>query len=315
MPNNVKRSGIIAGALVGAGIVFGVLGAVKVFNGGVGVGLGLVVLAILTFVLSFISSPETSPDVPPMSAVERIVGMFYKPQEVFKNLRWNPSWLVPVILFTLVSGTYTIVFVKRITAERVVDQQSKSMESMVDRGWMKPEMVVEAKRQQLADLKSPAHQISTFITSFVGNFVFRVVIIGTLYFVLLLVFGSRSNFWQCLAVAAYAPLPALIVRKLASGMLLYVKDPADIHPLIGQESLLQDNLGALFNPAEHPVLFVLGASIGLLTIWTLVLTGIGLRNSGEKVSGSAAWGAAIAVFVITTLLGAVGVMIFPEALS
>ena len=50
-------------------------------------------------------------------------------------------------------------------------------------------------------------------------------------------------------------VPIVVIQKLISFPLLYIKDIDDIHPIMGQETLVQDNLGVLFTPADHPVLF------------------------------------------------------------
>jgi hypothetical protein len=105
------------------------------------------------------------------------------------------------------------------------------------------------------------------------------------------------------------------VQKLLSLVLLYVKAPEDIHPILGAETLVQDNLGILFSPAEHPVLFVLASSIGLLSLYSLWLKALGLRNAGTKVSSGTGWGAAITMWVLGVVLVVAITALFPNFIS
>ena len=43
----------------------------------------------------------------------------------------------------------------------------------------------------------------------------------------------------------YAAVPIIAIQKLLGLVLLYLKAPDDIHPILGQETLVQDNLGVL----------------------------------------------------------------------
>ena len=105
-----------------------------------------------------------------------------------------------------------------------------------------------------------------------------------------------------------------MIQKLVSLVILYIKSPDDIHPILGQETLVQDNLGVLFNPADHPVLFVAASVIGVLSFYGLWLRAKGLQNGGEKVSSTAAWGGfdGLGLYV---MFGLILTAIFPSFIS
>ena len=46
------------------------------------------------------------------------------------------------------------------------------------------------------------------------------------------------NFWQAFAVVAYVSFPLTLIQKLISFLVLYLKAPEDIHPILGQETLV-----------------------------------------------------------------------------
>jgi len=80
--------------------------------------------------------------------------------------------------------------------------------------------------------------------------------------------------------------------------------------LLGQETLVYDNLGLLVAAKDHPVLFVIATTIGVLSFYRLWLTATGLRESGYKVSSSAAWGSTITIFALFLLLGIAAAALF-----
>jgi hypothetical protein len=98
-------------------------------------------------------------------------------------------------------------------------------------------------------------------------------------------------------------------------VLLYVKDPDEIHPILGAQTLVQDNLNFLVLPSEHPVIYTILGSISLLSLYWIWLNATGLKNGGERVSGSVAWTTSISIFVVLLLLGITMVALFPSFIS
>ena len=142
----------------------------------------------------------------------------------------------------------------------------------------------------------------------------RIRVLGA-YMLGTLAFGGRMNFWQVLSTLFYAAVPIIVIQKLLGLVLLYLKSPDDIHPILGQETLVQDNLGVLFSPANHPVIFVLATAIGILSFYGLWLKATGLKNAGTRVSSNTAWGVAITFWVIGTLLITGLTALFPSFIS
>ena len=85
--------------------------------------------------------------------------------------------------------------------------------------------------------------------------------------------------------------------------------------MLGAQTLVQDNLGVLFAPAEHPVLYVLGSALGVLSFYGLWLRAKGLATAGTKVSSSAAWGVSITLWALALILGLILAALFPSFMS
>lgn len=308
-PLHLRKPAIIL-FVVGLLIVIG--GIAGFIAGGLQTGGAVCLWGVLLFAFSFIPLPKTGPDAPPpMSAIERIASVFYEPTRVFKNLRSHPKWLAGFLVIVLLNIVYAAAFQQRLTPERIVNYTA---EKMAQTPMIPPEAVERTREQGLEQAKNPVERVGTAIKSIVGAFVF-LSILGALYLLGVLVFGGRINFWQSLCVIIYASVPIVVIQKLLSLLLLYIKDTDDIHPLMGQESLVQDNLGVLFTPAEHPVLFVAASFIGLLSFYGLWLKATGLKHGGQKVSKGAAWGTAILFWVIALFFMMVMAALFPSFMS
>lgn len=292
--------------LVGAGIA-------KFLPGGAFTGFAFAVWGILLFAFSFIPRPQpAASEEPPMSPVQKLVGIFFEPTRVFKNLRVHPHWLAAFLVIVLVNIVYTAAFVQRLTPERIVAYTMDKLEQSPIKP--PPDRMEQAKEDALNQAKQPIQRVQSAAKTFVGLFVLGCLAAG-LYLLVVMVFGGRINFWQALAVYFYASLPIVVIQKLVSLVILFIKSPDDVHPIMGQETLLQDNLGVLFNPAEHPVLFVATSVIGVLSFYGLWLRARGLQNGGTKVSSSAAWGATLIVWAIWFVFVLSITTLFPSFIS
>lgn len=320
--------------LFAIGVVVLLLAILKVVPGVGGAGGGLLFLGALLFGLSFIKKPgeaeaDSAPPLPgeaaaapkvaeaappPLSPFERIAGMFYEPTKVFKNLRYHPYWLAPILVMAVFSIIYSNAFVQRVTPERIGEQQAQGLRGIEESGWMPPGGAEKARLQTIEELKNPVARVGMAINAVVG-LITIFAILGALYLLFLLMFGGRANFWQTMAISASAALPIVVIQKALSLVILYIKSPDSIHPLIGQNTLVEDNLGILFKSSEHPVLYVMGASIGVLALVELWLTATGLKNGGQKVTSTAAWGAAISIWVLGFIFKVAITALFPNFVS
>lgn len=311
-PRPTKLRPIAIGLFVVGLVVLGA-GIAKILPGGLGTGIALAFWGALLFAFSFIRLPQTKgAEEAPMSAVQKLTGIFYEPTRVFRNLRVHPHWLAALLVLGSVNAIYTVAFVQQLTPERIVDFQ---MEKLADSPIKPPPDRMEAaKESALQQAKQPIQRIQTAAKSFVGVFVLASFVAG-LFMLGVLAFGGRINFWQAFVAVLYAYVPITVISKLLSLVILYLKSPDDIHPVLGAETLVQDNLGVLFAPAQHPALYVLGSTIGVLSFYGLWLRAKGLATAGQKVSSSAAWGVTITLWVLGLILGMILATLFSSFFS
>lgn len=307
---------LIAGIVIAViGFVVAVLGILKVVPGVTSTGVFLLLLSGLVGGLSFVSRPETE-GADRMSTAETLAAIFYAPADVFRNLRRHPRWLAATIIVAVLATTYSLLFFQRLTPERIVNytvDKTLQME-MIKSNEEARKGVEESRGQQIADAKNPVQMGVKAVGSFIG-YVFLFAFLGAVLMVTVIAFGGRINYWQAFSVAVYATFPVSVIRLALSSVILYLKDPVDIHPILGQQSLVQDNLGFLLTPADNPVLFTLVSSLSLLTLYWVWLTAVGLKNSGERVTPTAAWTAPLLLTFLLIFFGVAMASLFPDFIS
>lgn len=299
-------------ALFVIGVLLAVAVLIKIVPISIAVGLAYCFFGALLFALSFVPLPDVPAGTEaPMSVGQKLGSIFYEPTRVFRNLRVHPGWLAPFLIISVLTAVYTAAFTQRLTVERIVNH---TMDKVVEAGFAPAEAIEGQRQDQIEKAKNPVQRVANGAQEFVGVFAIMCVV-AALYLLGVTVFGGRINFWQSLAVVFWASLPVVLINKVLSLILLYVKDPDDVHPILGKETLVQDNLGVLFSPGENPILFVAGSAIGVLSLYSLWLRAKGLQYGGTKVSSTAAWSSAISIWLLGIIIGTIFAVLFPSFIS
>lgn len=295
-----RIAGIIA-AVVGVLII--VLSILKVIPSLTTTGVSLILLAGLIIGLSFIPKPDTG-ETERMSTGSSLINIFLSPTEVFQNLRRHPRWLAALLIIWLMSAVFFNLFLVRLTPERITNYTiDKTLEMpMLANNEEARKQIEIGRADALEQNKNPILRAGQAVNSFVGQ-VFLYAFFAAVFLIFALAMGGQLNYWQAFSATIYAAFPIAVIRFIIGTIILFVKDPADIHPILGQTTLVQDNLGFLFNPATNPVLFTLLSSLSLLMFYWLWMNATGLKNSGEKVTPTIAWSATLTIFFAIILLG------------
>ncbi len=305
-----RLAGIVTAAI---GFVVCILSIVGIIPGLTGAGVALLFVGGLVIGLSFIDKP-TDPAVERMSTGSTLANIFFSPSDVFRNLKSHPRWLVALLVMSILGSAYSILFHYRLTPERVVNytvDKTLEMPMMNDQA---REQIEKGRAEAIAQAKSPVRQAGTAVGSFAGA-MFGYAFLALIFFLIVMAMGGKLGWWQAFAATVYAAFPFSVIRSLLNTVILFIRDPADIHPILGQSTLIQDNLNFLVTAKEHPVIFVLLGSLSLLGFYWMWLNATGLKNAGEKVSGTAAWGASIAIYGLMVLLGMAAALLFPGFIS
>jgi hypothetical protein len=307
-PTKLRPFGI---AIFVIGLMIAVAGIPKLglVPGGIPTGGILALGGILLFAFSFIPLPVVGGEEGPLPFFSKVTGIFFEPSRVFRNLRAYPHWVGAYAVIVVLSVIYTFAFVQRITPERIVEHTTQKLAEMGPPFAPPPERIEAMKEAQLKQMKNPIERVGTVLKSAVGIFVLG-AFTAALCMLGVLVFGGRINYWQALSVVFYYWLPVAVIQKLLGVAILYLKAPEDLHPILNGETTLQDNLGILMVPADHPVLFVVLSFIGLTWFYTLWLRAKGLNLGATRMGSSAAWGVSIMLYVLLLIFVTIWTSLF-----
>ena len=239
--------------------------------------------------------PVTEPAVG-LTQWQRVVNTFTAPSKTFEDIKnGNRSWWLPLIIFTIFAYLLFAVVVTRIGIQQVVDNQIHLSPANEER-------LAQATPEQ----REMSNKFSVGFTeaAFLANPVFVIggvalmalVIWGTINFA----FGGRATFGGMFAMWMYATLPSIIKSILGMITILAGMAPESFNV----KNMAPTNLGAFLDPMEtNKALYALASSVDVVTIWTLILLGIGT----SIIAGTKRGSGYIAVFgwwIIIVLVGA-----------
>lgn len=246
-------------------------------------------------------SPAPVPTAPPLSEGARLLNTFIAPSKTFTDLRRSAMWWGPWILISI----FTLLFMYAIQKQVTFEQVSKN------------QIAHSAKQSEQFDKLSPDQQAkqlhirSVFISVFsYGSpaFILLYALIATvaLWATFKIGAGADTTFGQAYAIVMYGWLPGIIGGILGTISLFAGVNPEgfDVQNPVGT------NL-AYYLDQETTGKFVRGmaSSLDILTIWSLILIGIGFSCT-SKVKRSSAIMIVVGWYIVfklsTSGLGALG---------
>lgn len=230
---------------------------------------------------------------PGLSQMQRLTNIFTAPSKTFEDIKQgHKSWWLPFIIYVVLGFAFYGVVNAKVGMRQVSENQVKLSPKAEDQ---MAQLTPEQREQRM--------KISTAITQglFLGGPIFLLimgavisaVLLGTINFG----FGGRAKFGSIYAVWMYAMLPSCI-KTILGIVVLYAGTAPDSFNI---KNFAPTNLGAFLNPLEiNAGLYSLATSIDFVTIWTLVLVGIGTAivagtKRGSGYIASFAWWAVLVV--------------------
>jgi hypothetical protein len=205
---------------------------------------------------------------PGLSQWQRVTNIFSAPSKTFEDIqRGHQSWWMPLVIFAVVGYLLFAAVAFKIGIQQVVENQ-------IHLNPTQEEKLAQASPEQ----REMTTKISTRMTEgiFIANPIFVLAgaallslgLWGTINFG----FGGKATFGGVFAVWMYASLPG-IVKSLMGTIILFTGIAPESFNI---KNFAPTNLGAFLNPLDtNKALYSLASSLDVVTIWTLVLLGIG----------------------------------------
>ena len=230
---------------------------------------------------------------PGLTQMQRVTNIFTAPSKTFEDIKQgHKSWWLPFVIFVIVGYIFFAAVSTKIGMQQVVDNQ-------IHMNPAQEEKLAQAPPEQ----REMTAKVSLYITEgvFIANPLFllgglalmSLGLLGTINFG----FGGKAKFGSVFTVWMYAALPSLI-KTILGIVVIYAGTAPESFNI---KNFAPTNLGAFLNPMDtNRALYSLASSIDIITIWTLVLLGMGtaivagVKRSSGYISVFAWW----AIFIL-----------------
>lgn len=232
----------------------------------------------------------------PLSQMERVTNVFFAPSKTFTDIRRSALWVVPWLVMAVFSLAFTTTVANKIGFDKVSQNQMRmapaSRVAQIEA--LPPEQRAAAERRSVTVTKFISYGFS--VASLIWLAIVALVLWGTFSFGL----GAEVGYGQSLAIVVYASLPGIVKALLGIVVIMAGMDP----DLFMIQNAVGTNPGYFMNFADTPrFLYSIATSLDVITIWTLVLTGIGFSCISKLKRGTAI-GVVLGWYVVFTLCGA-----------
>ncbi|MBS1841049.1 MAG: YIP1 family protein [Acidobacteria bacterium] len=226
------------------------------------------------------SEPQQS-----ISGFGRIVGVFFSPGKTFADIAKRPSWILAVIVSTVVTlGAFAVMNQK-------VDWREVSAKK-IEESPRAANLSAEQKQQQ-AEMGAKITPYILYASGLLIPILFAVIVGAVMLGAFNLLGGANTNFTTALSIVAHANL-VYVLSSILLVVILFLK-PAGT---IDVENPIATNLASFMADGTSKWLIALGKSVDIFTIWLLVLTGIGFAATNpRKLKTGSAIGIAFGVWL------------------
>jgi hypothetical protein len=230
---------------------------------------------------SSMPAPESQAALSPMG---RIMGVFFSPKATFEDIVRKPSWVVPVVLLTVLSLCVSFAINQRINWREFVSQQIEKSPGAAN-------MSAEQKEQRIeggAKFSPPF----TYAIGLLGPVLATMVVALVMWGGYNLLGGANTNFGTSLGVTSHAFLTGLVSSPLFI-LILYLRP----YGTVDLDNPVAANLAAILPEDSAKWLVALGKSIDLFSFWTLILLAMGFAATNpRKLKGSKSFSIAFGIW-------------------
>lgn len=232
-----------------------------------------------------IAAPDPAPE--PQASIGapgRIIGVFFSPGATFADIARKPTWVIPVILSTVVTLAAFAVMNQKVDWR---DVSAKKIEESPRAA----NLSAEQKQQQI-EMGAKITPYILYVSGVVIPILFVVVVGAVMLGAFNLLGGANTNFSTAMGIVAHANL-VLIVSSILFVIILFLKPPGTVDV----DNPVATNLAAFFPAESAKWLVALGKNIDIFIFWILILIGIGFAATNpRKLKTGSAIGIAFAVW-------------------
>ena len=224
------------------------------------------------------ASTQTLPEPVPLSEAQRLAYTFFAPSRIFTDLRSNASWWAPFLIIAIVSLLFIYVVDQKVGFRKVVDNLIQSQPKQAER----IEQMPVDQRQKVMKQQVTLTEILSYATPIFALIIYAIaagILLATLNFGA----GAEVKFKTLFALYIYASLPS-VLKALLGILSLLAGVSVDAFNI---QNPVATNPGYFIDAEGSAVLRALLTPLDVFSLWTLVLTAIGITCISKVRLGTA----------------------------
>ena len=230
-------------------------------------------------------APEMPPAPGPINHFGRLIGVFFSPKSTFEDIVKRPSWILPVVLMSVLGIVVAVVMNQKVDWR---DVAAKRIEESPRAANLSPEQ----KEQQIA---MGAKISPAFVYGFgvLWPPLQTVVVAGVMLLAFNVIGGAGGRFGTSMGIVSHAYFP-WVLYSLLFVLILFLKAPGTVD----LDNPISTNLGAFLPDSVPKALMSIAKSIDIFSVWTLLLISIGFTAISPKKLRGKSLGIAISVWAV-----------------
>lgn len=226
---------------------------------------------------------------------QRVAYTFTAPSKTFDDIKQgNKSWWLPF----LISIAFIYIFFAAVTLRVGWDQVAENAIHLNPKAAAKLDQAPPEQRAMSLKFTQYAMEgglAGSPIIAIVATTIGAGVLLGTINFI----FGGRAKFGSVFAMWMFAGLPGIIKFLLGTVVIFAGLAPESFN----MENFAPTNVGAFMSVQDvGPALYKLATAVDVITIWSMILSGMGLA-AVAGVKRSSGYLAVFGWWAILTLIG------------
>ena len=213
-----------------------------------------------------------APDPPASGSINhfgRLVGVFFSPQETFQGIAAQPSWLVPILLMTVLGLLTAVVMNQKVDWRDVASKK-------IEENPRAANLTAEQKERQV-DMSAKVSPYAVYVFGVLGPMVAVLIVAAVLLAAYNVIGGAGAKFGQAMGIVSHAMIVGLIATLFLI-LILFLKPPGTID----LENPVATNIGAFLPESTSKAVMALAKSIDIFSIWTMLLVAIGFAAVNPK---------------------------------
>ena len=221
------------------------------------------------------TSPVPVPEAQALvSPFGRIIGIFFSPKSTFEDIARRPSWILPILLTTVLSFISVTALNQRVNWHDYILQQ-------IEKSPRAAQLSADQKQQQ-AEVSVKITVVIVYVAGLIVPVLFALIVGLVMMGAYNLLAGAGAKFAQAFSIVAHAGLVGIVSTPLFL-LVLFLKPPGTIDP----DNPLATNLAAVLPDEAAKWLVTLCKSLDIFSLWTLILIAIGFAAvNPRKLKGS-----------------------------